>query len=155
MGRKSPNFKARRAALRSEWPYQFRELMSFLAAPERWALARKIPWSEDLERLRKDLLHWICHIAGAPRVGPDGFADVMPVGSVCRPTARNVLVTVNKAQRGNTLPVSVWVGDPYALAFPPLICEIAYNLAGRARGRARAELAQPGTQWIMHGAARH
>ncbi len=149
MDRKSPNFKAFRAVPRPEWQYQFREVMSFLCSPERWAFAGRIPWSADLERLRKDLLHWIWHLAGAPRVGPDGFADVMPVGSVRLPTARNVLIAINKHQRQKTIPASARVGDPNALSFAPIICEIGYKLAGRARGRARAELAQPGTQWMM------
>src|SRR5713101_2720897 len=149
MGRKIPNRKARREVPRPEWPYPFRELMSLLCAPERWARARKIVWSEDLERLRKDLLYWVWHLAGAPRVGPDGFADVLPVGSVIRPTARNVLIAANKEHREEARPASALVGDPNALSFRPVICEIAYKLAGRARGRARAKLAQPGTQWIM------
>lgn len=144
MGRKSPDFKARPRLPRPEWPYQFRELASFLFAPERWASARRILWSNDFETLRRDLLHWIYHFSGAPRVGPDGFRDVLPVGPVYRPKARNVLIAANSAQRGKNRPISELIGDPYAPYFPPVICEVAYNLAGRARGLARAELAQPG-----------
>jgi hypothetical protein len=149
MARKSRNFQARRGARRPEWPYQFRELVSFLYAPERWALARGIPWSEGLERLREDLLRWIYHFAGAPKVGPDGFVDVVPVGSTFRPTARNVLRAANRAERASMPQISARAGDPFALSFPPVICEVAHKLAERARGSARAELDQPGRQWIL------
>jgi hypothetical protein len=39
-------------------------------------------------------------------------------------------------------------GDPYALSFPPIICDIAYVLAPEL-GISHAQLSQPGTQWTL------
>jgi hypothetical protein len=50
-----------------------------------------------------------------------------------------------------TRPISSLAGDPNAVSFPPIICDIAYILATEL-GVARMHLHQPGTQWTVQSA---
>jgi len=133
MPRKNRNFKAPRARRRPEWPYEFRELLAFLLNPMLWASARKITWSPELEGLRRDVIFWLFHLAGAPTVWPDGTRNALKLEPALRPTAQRVLRAVGIARNADAR-------DPFEVArdlegptdrqsFPPLVARIAYRIA--------------------------
>ncbi len=160
MASQSHNFKAQRGTPRAEWPNQFRELLSFLLAPSRWACARKITWSETLERLRVHLLFWIYRQAGAPTLSPDGTRNVLRVVPVyLRPTSRRVVMAAHSAQRNQATADALRVAKDFrgladSQSFLPRIAEIAYviapDLGVRMPRRMKTALRDnTRTQWAM------
>ncbi|HEV2438839.1 MAG TPA: hypothetical protein VGX97_02095 [bacterium] len=145
---------------RPRWPHEFRHFVSFLFTPPRYARAHKIhdlQALEQLEPLRADLLLSLYHLAGAPTVYPDGRRNVLAMGEVLLPTARRILRRVNKSRREETASVTCFElarnpNRPYtpdSLWFPPVICEIAYELAGTLGVHLGANGGPPGVQRMV------
>lgn len=156
--RQRPNSRAQRSRSRPEWPYKFREVLSFLLTPSRWAKVREVGWSEALERLRVDLIIWIYHLAGAPRLSPDGRRDVLASGPILRPTAQRVLRAVRNERDLDTKDVLEIARDARGPAdrqsFSPLVAEIAYMVAPTLgvtmpRRRKTALRDRTRSQWAM------
>jgi hypothetical protein len=58
---------------RGDWPHRFAELASFLYTPARWARARSVAWTDELEQLQQQFLKGIYRATEAQRLS-DGSA---------------------------------------------------------------------------------